>query len=112
MVNFKNLLFFLSITSVFVSFNLYAADPSICSSGVSVAVYENGSLKSCVLKDDYEVNNVQCRYENRIRFYDNGNLESCILSVPATIGEYQCEQYAFITFYPDGRLKSCIKPVQ
>jgi len=91
--------------------NAHAVDSSIYSPGVKVEVHDNGSLRSCDLKEDYEVNGIQCRNENRISFYNNGKLESCILSAPATIGAYECEQYTLIYFYPDGRLKSCMKPV-
>ena len=109
-MNFKNILFFLSLASLVVGSNVYAVDPSICNSSANVVVHENGSLKSCELKDDYDANNIQCRNENRISFYDNGSLESCILSTPTTIGENECGQFAVISFYPDGKLKSCMKP--
>ena len=103
-------LFFLSLVLLFGS-HAHAVDSSICNPGVKVEVHDNGSLRSCDLKEDYEANGIRCRNENRITFYDNGNLESCILSEPATIGAYDCEQYALIYFYPDGRLRSCMKPV-
>lgn len=110
LVNFKNILFFLSLASAVVISNVYAVDPSICNSGVNVVVHDNGSLKSCELKDDYDANNIRCRNENRISFYNNGSLESCILSTPTTIGENKCDEFALISFYPDGKLKSCMKP--
>jgi len=109
-VNSKIILFFLCVASLVVSSHVYAVDPSICNSSVNVVVHENGSLKSCELKDDYDANNIRCRNENRISFYDNGSLESCILSTPTTIGENECAQFAVISFYPDGKLKSCMKP--
>jgi hypothetical protein len=59
-MNFKNILFFLCFALVVVSFNVYAVDSSICNSGVSVVVHDNGSLKSCDLKDDYDANNIRC----------------------------------------------------
>ena len=108
-MNFKNILFFVSLTLVAVSFNVYAADPSMCNSGVNVVLHDNGSLKSCELKDDFEANNIRCN-KGRVSFYDNGNLESCMLSNPATIGENKCDQVGPISFYPDGNLKSCMKP--
>jgi len=110
-MNGKNILFFLSLALVVVSFNVYAVDPPICNSGVNVVVHENGSLRSCELKDDYEANNIRCRNGNRISFYDNGNIESCILSTPTTVGGNECGQFGVISFYPDGKLKSCMKPV-
>ena len=109
-MNFINILFSLCLASLVVSSHVYAVDPSICNSSVNVVVHENGSLKSCELKDDYDANNIRCRNENRISFYDNGSLESCILSTPTTIGENECGQFAVISFYPDGKLKSCMKP--
>jgi hypothetical protein len=110
-MNFKKILFYLSLASAVVSLNAYAVDPSICNSGAEVVVHDGGSLKSCELKDDYEANNIQCRNENPVSFYDNGSLESCVLSTPTTIGENECEQFGLISFYPDGKLKSCMKPV-
>ena len=109
-MNFKYISVFLSLALVVVSFNVYAVDPSICSSGENVALHPNGSLKSCELKDDYEVNNIQCNNRSRVSFYDDGNLESCILSTSTTIGENECAQSGLISFYPDGKLRSCTKP--
>jgi len=110
-MNGKNILFFLSLALVLVSFNVSAVDPSVCNSGANVVLHNNGSLKSCELKDDYEANNIRCRNGNRISFYDNGNIESCILSTPTTVGGNECGQFGLISFYPDGKLKSCMKPV-
>jgi len=110
LMNFKKTLVFLSLTLVAVSFNVYAVDPSICNSGANVVVHDNGSLKSCELKSNYEANNIQCRERNPVSFYDKGSLESCILSTPTTIGENKCDQFYLISFYPDGNLKSCMKP--
>jgi len=73
-MNFKNMLFFLGLALVVASSNVYAVDPSICSSGENVALHHNGSLKSCELKDDYEVNNIQCGNRSRVSFYDNALL--------------------------------------
>ena len=109
-MNFRNSLFFLSLALVLVSFNVSALDPSICNSGANVVLHNNGSLKSCELKDDYEANSIRCSKAGRVSFYDNGNLESCVLSTPTTIGENKCDQSALISFYPDGKLKSCMKP--
>jgi hypothetical protein len=109
-MNFKKTFGFLSLALVAVSLNVYAVDPSICNSGANVVVHDNGSLKSCELKGNYEANNIQCRERNPISFYDKGSLESCILSTPTTIGENKCDQFYLISFYPDGNLKSCMKP--
>ena len=108
-MNFKNILFFLSLALVVVSFNVYAVDPSICKSGVNVVLHDNGSLRSCELKDDYEANSVRCN-KGSVSFYNNGNLESCMLSRATTIGENKCDPVGLISFYPDGKLKSCMKP--
>ena len=108
-MNCKNILFFLSLALIVVSFDVYAVDPSICNPGVNVALHNNGSLKSCDLKDDYEANNIRCN-KGLASFYDNGALESCRLSKPTTVGENKCDQVGLIYFYPDGKLKSCMKP--
>jgi len=108
-MNFKSILFLLSLALVVVSFNVYAVDSSICNPGVNVVVHNNGSLKSCELKDDYDVNNIRCK-KGRASFYDNGSLESCMLATKTTIGENKCAQFGLISFYPDGKLKSCMKP--
>ena len=108
-MNFKIILFVLSLALVVVSFNAYAVDPSICRSGVNVVLHDNGSLRSCELKDDYEANNIRCN-KGSVSFYNNGSLESCMLSRAATIGENKCDQVGLISFYSDGNLKSCMKP--
>ena len=136
-MNFKNILFFLSLALAVVSFDVYAVDPSICNPGAKIILHDNGSLKSCDLKDDYKANNIPCNkgrvsfYDNgvlescdltddykannipcnkgRVSFYANGVLESCVLSKPTTIDENKCDQLGLIYFYPDGRLKSCMK---
>ena len=108
-MNFKHVLLFLSLALVVVGFNAYAVDPTICKAGVNVVLHDNGSLRSCELKDDYEANNIRCN-RGTVSFYDNGNLESCMLSKAITIGENKCDPVGPISFYPDGKLKSCMKP--
>jgi antitoxin component YwqK of YwqJK toxin-antitoxin module len=105
-------LFFQSLvlTLVLASFSVYAVDQSICNSGANVVLYNNGSLKACQLKNDYDANNIRCKNDGPVSFYDNGNLESCMLSMPATITENKCKQDGLISFYIDGKLKSCVKP--
>ena len=100
----------LTLVLVLVSFNVYAVDKSICNPGANVALHNNGSLKACQLKSDYDANNIQCRKDYDVSFYDNGNLESCVLSTPATIAENKCKQDGLISFFIDGKLKSCVKP--
>jgi antitoxin component YwqK of YwqJK toxin-antitoxin module len=96
--------------AVLASFNVYAADQSICHSGANVELYNDGSLKACRLKKDYDVNSIQCKNDNLASFYANGSLESCVLSKPTSIGMIKCKQNGLISFYIDGKLKSCMKP--
>jgi hypothetical protein len=107
-----NALLFLSLalTSVLTGFTVYAADQSICHSGANVLLYDNGSLKACQLKNDYEANGIKCKSDGPVSFYDNGNLESCVLSTPATIDTNKCKEGGMISFFIDGKLKSCVKP--
>ena len=100
----------LALASVLASFTVYAADQSICHSGATVLLYDNGSLKSCQLEQDYEANGIQCKRNNDISFYNNGNLESCVLSKPATLDMNICKGDGLVSFYIDGKLKSCVKP--
>ena len=107
----KTLFFYiLVLTLVLVSFNAYAVDQSICNPGSNVVLHNNGSLKACQLKNDYDANNIRCKNDFPANFYDNGNLESCILFTPATIAENKCEANGLISFFIDGKLKSCVKP--
>ena len=105
-------LFFLSLllASALVSLNVYAADQSICNSGTNVVLYDNGSLKACQLKDDYDANNIRCKNGGSVSFYSNGELESCALSAEVTIAKSKCKADGLISFYIDGKLKSCVKP--
>jgi hypothetical protein len=107
---FKRVLLFLSFASAVVSLNVYSVDQSVCSSGGNVALHDNGSLRTCELKDNYEANGIRCISRSRAVFCDNGNLESCTLSTIATIGENKCDQFGVISFFPDGNLKSCREP--
>ena len=107
----KTLLFqSLALTLVLVSFNVYAVDQSICNPGANVVLHNNGSLKACQLKNNYDANNIRCKNDGPVSFYDNGNLESCVLSTQATIAENKCKQDGLIYFYIDRKLKSCVKP--
>ena len=96
--------------AVLASFNVYAADLSICHSGSNVELYNDGSLRACRLKKDYDANSIQCKKEGPVSFYTNGNLESCVLSKPTSVGMIKCKQDGPITFFIDGNLKSCVKP--
>ncbi|MEN6360860.1 MAG: hypothetical protein ABFD63_02565 [Smithella sp.] len=99
----------LALALALAGFNLYAADQSICNPDTKVALHNNGTLKSCQLKDDYAANNVQCKNDYPVSFYENGNLESCMLSSEATLAGNNCKQDGLISFYIDGKLKSCVK---
>jgi hypothetical protein len=106
----KNLLFqSIALTLVLTGFNVYAVDQSICNPGVNVFFHNNGSLKACQLKNDFDANNIQCKKNYDVSFYANGNLESCVLTKPATIAKNKCEHDRPIYFYSDGKLKSCVK---
>jgi hypothetical protein len=97
----------LALISVLAVINVYAADRSICNDGGNVALYDDGSLKACQLKDDYDVDNISCKNYGPISFYPNGNLESCELAREVTIGGYTCQEDRLIFLYVDGKLKSC-----
>jgi hypothetical protein len=108
----RKTLFFqcLALTAVLAGFNVYAADQSICHSGANVVLHNDGSIQACQLKDDYDVNSIQCKKDGPVSFYTNGNLESCVLSKPTAVGMIKCKQNGPISFYIDGKLKSCVKP--
>jgi hypothetical protein len=106
---FRSLVLTLGLTLVLASLNVYAADQSICNPGVNVVLHDNGSLKDCQLKSDYDANNIRCKNEGHVSFYNNGNLESCVLYESVTIGNNNCKEDGLISFYSDGKLKSCMK---
>jgi hypothetical protein len=87
----------------------YAIDQSICEAGSKVVLHPNGSLMSCVLKDDFDSNQVTCEGERLISFYADGQLQKCDLARSAKIGGQECKEFDPISFYPDGKFKSCIK---
>jgi len=106
------ILFFqcLALALALASFNVYAADQSICNPDANITFHKDGTLRSCQLKDDYDVNNIQCKGDYYVSFYENGNLESCILSSEATIDENTCKEDSQISFYVNGQMKACLKP--
>ena len=107
-----NTLLFLSLVlaSVLAGFTVYAADQSICHSGANVLLYDNGTLKACQLKNDYDANSIKCKSDGPVSFYNNGNLESCVLATPTTLDANKCKDGGLISFYIDGKLKACVKP--
>lgn len=92
------------------AFNVFAADQSICHPGAKISLYNNGSLQTCQLKSDYDVNGIQCKSNAAINFYNNDSLESCMLAKSTSIGMVKCRQDGLISFFIDGKLKSCMKP--
>ncbi len=108
------ILFFqsLALALAFAGLNVYAADQSICNPGATIILHNNGTLRSCQLKDDYydDENEVQCKSDYLVSFYENGNLESCVLAAEASIDENTCKEGGLIYFYINGQLKSCVKP--
>ncbi len=91
------------------SIEAFAADQSICNPGSKVELYPNGSLMSCLLKDEFPSNGIKCKEFQPIRFYPDGQLQSCNLAAAATVDGQECEEFAPISFYPDGKFKSCVK---
>jgi len=103
------IIFGILIIIVFGVIEANAIDQSICLSGSNVVRYPNGSLKACVLKDSFRLNEITCKSQNPVSFYDDGQLETCVLAIPATISGQKCEEFRPITFYPDGKFRSCEK---
>ena len=87
----------------------YAIDQSICEPGSKVVLHPNGSLMSCVLKADYNANEIICKEKRSISFYADGQLQTCDLAKSAKVSGQDCKEFAPIGFYPDGKFKSCIK---
>jgi hypothetical protein len=109
----KNIILFFSclvMVCALASFNVLAADQSICHSGTKVSLHNDGSLQACQLNKDYDINSIQCKANGPISFYTNGSLESCLLAKSTSIGMIKCQQNGLITFFMDGNLKSCMKP--
>lgn len=86
---------------------VFAADPSICADGSTVILYESGKLKSCDLKNNYDISGITCQSDYEIVFYETGELLSCMLYEESTIGKIRCKQEGLISFYQDGSLYSC-----
>ncbi|PKN87708.1 MAG: hypothetical protein CVU51_05180 [Deltaproteobacteria bacterium HGW-Deltaproteobacteria-1] len=106
------ILFFQGLVLIFLftGFSVLAADQSICHPGEKILLYDNGSLQTCQLKNDYDVNSIQCKNNTPINFYNNGSLMSCVLAKSTSIGMIKCQQNGLITFFIGGNLKSCTKP--
>jgi hypothetical protein len=87
----------------------YALDQSICEPGSKVVLHPNGSLMSCVLKADFNANDIICKEKRSISFYADGQLQTCDLAKSAKVSGQDCKEFDPIGFYPDGKFKSCIK---
>lgn len=94
---------------VFGAIEARAIEQSICNPGSQVTFYPDGSLMSCVLKEDLRSNGITCRQLLPVGFYANGQLERCSLAEKATISDQECKEFSPISFYPDGKFKSCVK---
>lgn len=112
-MNIVKLLFIqsLALTVVLSGFNVFTADQSICHSGAKVLLYNDGTLQTCQLKNDYDINSIKCKANAQINFYSNGSLESCVLAQSTSVGMSKCRGNGVISFFMDGKLKSCIKPI-
>jgi hypothetical protein len=108
-MNMFKIIFGVLILIVFGVIEANALDQSICSSGKSVELYANGSLRTCVLKDKFRSNDITCKSESPVSFYDNGKLDTCVLAEPAKIGNQKCKESGPISFYSDGKFRSCVK---
>ena len=87
----------------------YAIDQSICEPGSKVVLYPNGSIMSCVLKDDFHSNDITCKERRPISFYADGELDTCDLATTAKVAGQECKELNPISFYRDGKFKSCVK---
>lgn len=110
-MNIWKILFIQSLLLTFVlnSFNVFAADQSICDPNANIVLHNIGALQSCQLKDNYNINGITCKQGTIIRFYDNGQLDSCVLNSEVTISDTRCKPDAPISFYINGNLRSCMK---
>lgn len=101
----------LILASSLIGFYSFAADQSICNPDAPVVLYNDGSVRSCQLQDNYNVgnSNITCKSGGRISFYENGTLESCVLYEGVSLSNTNCKPDNSITFYFDGNLRSCTK---
>ncbi len=87
----------------------FAADKSLCREDWALFLYDNGNLKSCNLKNDYDSYGITCKNDYPVTFYVTGELQSCRLSEDTTVNGITCRGDRTISFYPDGRLSECVK---
>ncbi|MGD0276808.1 MAG: hypothetical protein ABSB79_12295 [Syntrophales bacterium] len=105
----RNVCFFVGLCLLLGGLPVYAVDQSVCKEGSMVNYYGDGSLRSCVLKDNYDANDIKCKANNTIKLYNSGNLQACILYKTSIINSNKCKGNSLITFYEDGTLLECSK---
>jgi hypothetical protein len=103
------ILFGVLILLVFGVIEASAINQTICYPGAKVVLYPNGSLKSCDLKDDFNLDEIKCKSQTSVSFYDNGQIETCVLAQSSTISGQKCKEFGSVSFYPDGKFRSCVK---
>jgi len=108
-MKFVSILIFTGVVFLLGTVPGLAIDQSICDTDSKIYFHDNGTLQSCTLAEDYDINDITCQQNSTIALYNTGDLESCYLSEDATIGRTSCQQDGKISFFPDGRLNSCTK---
>jgi hypothetical protein len=108
-MNKKIIYILLSLILLEANFGAFAADKSICSYDAYLTLYNDGTLKSCTLKDRYDINGITCKGNVSITFHNSGALQSCQLNENVTIDDNKCKADGLITYYPDGKLNQCVK---
>jgi hypothetical protein len=85
-----------------------AIDASICTPGSDNTYYPSGQLKTCTLKDNFEINGVTCKQYETINLYETGMLRNCITNDNFNYDGITCNQYGQVSFYETGILNTCI----
>src|SRR5690349_10961750 len=80
--------------------NCFGVDQSICNDGATIDYYPNGQLRTCPLKDDYQINGLVCAQYSPITFYPQGALLSCTSNGSFVYRGITCNDQSVITFYP------------
>ena len=83
-------------------------DQSICNPGSEISYHPNGQLKTCILKDNFAINGVNCKQYATIDLYNTGMLKSCVTSDYFNYDVITCNQYGQVSFYATGKLNTCI----
>jgi len=82
-------------------------DQSICTPGSEIIYHQNGTLKTCTLKDDFAVSGVNCEQYETINLYETGTLKDCVTSDYFNYGDIICNQHDQVSFYATGQLNTC-----